>query len=594
MRKLILFCVMLITGLTHAQTFDFSCAEGSATFTFETQIGIGIDAVVVATASKTITTSDPFTLTINIPNGYAITKAKIAGQYAQSSQSGFTYMLGELVVDADSFDVVVTPPSTLNGDALAKSSLEGYIGVLNTNYVFEIQIGSGDNIATMTASQTIIGGQVPDSFELQYTIPYSYAASKKLSNDYTQTFNNGFIVTIESFELEPDGVNVIVTPPSVIDFSTNHKNTQNLGSFITYVTPPAMFTTTINGVEQEPLEDGGYEEYVIIDGSESYQGSIEVTIDGDKYIMEHPGDAWSKQIGDTRFFVVIYGPTAPAGSEWKLNSWRIAHQPVGNEDTTHTVTWKKAVDGIAGIDFVIDTFSIDAVKATPTDIVIGWNIAGETSVLYQKVTPDSNYNSYKLSIDLPDGITTQDIGDWTIWDGDYDFGIKMQESADGDENLEYLLVLGSTYFNDLPTDASINPNLTFGLNTEYFNGIPDASLPIIGDGVFSQSLNGVVVANLNIGESTDIISIASGENAYITIPGIFTQVFAVDGEGNYLIDPDTQKGYLVDSDELKKFTVDSEDQIFDFGTLSTSGEEYLIYFQFTAVSASNNFIFTVY
>ncbi len=592
MKKLILFCLMLISGLTQAQEFDFSCEpDEEFTYTYNIEIGSG-DHTHTLTASNTVTTNDIFELEFTIPNGYKINKS--IGANSIYVGSDWSVKRGALTEGASSFKVSVKPPSVLI-DGSGSLDLGTYISAEEVDFKVTIDISNTDS---MIASTTIIGLN-PGSIDMSIEIPAGYYIKKTfngspfVSGDYTMnvtTLNEG-----GSF------IDFTMDLPDVLNYDNDIALTFTLGlPYIDEVEPYGDYIATING-EAIGVMEGEPETFVMTDGSEAYQGAMKIVVEGPNFpsktfVIDYPGSTTTYLEG-TPFHIQI--PLKCCNSDFEPSNYQqwllkiIVNDNLFSdyEAGDWSATYSKAVPGV---DFSIDSNSIEVPTPNANQVIIAWSIAGEDDVVYQTVPFSKGDYSYKGSYDLPTGITTTDHqGLYFNTSDNSEARLHFDESYDGATFAEWRLAIlgdfdGQAQINVILTASALQQDVATNTMSDWFYGLTDEVHPlsIIGTDGYDQLLNGVLADNVIHGADSDILEIASGEDAYITIPGYYGVItLGHDEFGNLITTP---------SEELQKYHIGGNYPDLGFGVLSSSDEEFKIYFQFTNVSGPNDFIFTVH
>ncbi len=465
---------MLISGLTQAQEFDFSCEpDEEFTYTYNIEIGSG-DHIHTLTASKTVTTNDIFELEYAIPNGYAITSG--TGAQIAFVGSDWSVKRGAIVVGADSFKVSVKPPSTLiNGEKTVNFGTWITVEEVDFSLVFKFDEIDGESITTVV-SQTIIGLN-PGSIVLQAAIKDGYYITSNYEQDPYDFA--GYNIAIEKFEEEQSHFNTTVGLPTDLDYSSDITIQIDLSNYVEAESAYGEYVATINGEAFDVIE-GEPETFIMTDGVEVYEGAMKIVVEGPNFpsktfVIDYPGSTPAYLEG-TPFHIQI--PLKCCNSDFEPSNYQqwllkliVNDNPLSDyEAGDWSATYSKAVPGV---DFSIDSNSTELPANNDKQVVITWNFPGEEPA-YQTVdvsTGDENL-TFKGSFELPEGITTKDIEPSLFYfnsaGGKYVLGLEGANSEFTGKNVEWaLLTNGNT------SSADINVVIDPIIHWEWFNGYED-------------------------------------------------------------------------------------------------------------------------
>ncbi len=446
MKKLILFCLMLISGLTQAQEFDFSCEE--FVYTYNVIIGSGNHEHTL-TASKTISNGNmsSFDLNFAIPDGYLITSGTNAQTPHVKLSSGWSVRRGAIVEGADSFKVNVKPPSVLI-DGNDEVDFGTWITVGEFTFNYEMSIGQWGYESTMTASKTIYGSDFSDTMSLSGIIPKNYYVENTKSNFGPILYNGGFSVQLHDL-IQEDDVNMTITLPDDIPWNTSVAFTTSLNPWIYGIDPPKVFNATINS-ETVSVTVGEPENFVMTDpAEENFTGTMEIVVEGPNFpsktfMIDYPGGVTTYLEG-TPFHIQIPiqipGAVVPSNEhQWVLGILIQSESQHGEWTATYSQVDSDDVQ-IPGVDFVIDAVQYGSIPSyQASSVLITWELPGEDPAYQVVDVSTGNVNfTFKGKFELPEGITTKDIEGLNFHSGDYTLELEAADELIPSTNVEWKL-----------------------------------------------------------------------------------------------------------------------------------------------------------
>ncbi len=327
MKKLILFCLMLISGLTQAQEFDFNCEPD----VLDTSIGLYLqfDDVIPNAYSGSIIDYDTKTAsgTYTLPDSHVIghtviieDKSFVPFVYSVTAIEGESIISWSITVPDD--HIFYGGADSIQFDIILKTAYP------NLDYTLNIKIG--DSNETMTASKTVDFGT--KEIVLDFAIPEGHSIPNAQSAFNAIDAPEGWTINVPGVGAGATTIQTIITFAEDTNFYNPIVNEVDFSSWITTDAPDSyiqIFGQVGETAEAIEIAAGGIKTYYeFIPGPDAW-GTVEFVINDVTYTVTFDDYYESYDfLGDGSLTVSIEDD-----GEWYFH-WK-------NVSQANTITWEK-------------------------------------------------------------------------------------------------------------------------------------------------------------------------------------------------------------------------------------------------------------